>query len=171
MDHVTEDDVEVEFEEEIEGKKCERIEFEQDEDFVKRLTDPKLPKEEEVEKHVLQGHIPYRNWCPVCVRARGKEMGHMKSERERGLVEYSWDYCFPGDEFGFKWALLVGKERSSKAWMATTVPMKGGSGKFPVDKCLEFILDNGDSEANIILKTDQEPAIEALIREVVAMRK
>ena len=49
MDHVTEDDVEVddvevEFEEEIEGKQCEKIEFEQDEDFVRRLADPKLPK-------------------------------------------------------------------------------------------------------------------------------
>ena len=68
-------------------------------------------------------------------------------------------------------AALVGKERSSKSFMATTVPMKGGSGKFPIDKCLEFICDNGDSELNIIVKTDQEPAIEALVKEIVVMRK
>ena len=80
---MTEDDVEVEMEEEIEGERCEKIEFGEDEDFVKRLVDPKLPKSDEVEKHVLQGHVPYRNWCPICVRARGKEMGHFKSDRER----------------------------------------------------------------------------------------
>ena len=133
-------------EEEIEGERCEKIEFGEDEDFVKRLVDPKLRKSDEVEKHVFQGHIPYRNWCPICVRAKGKEMRHVTSNRERGLAEYSWDYCFPGDEFGYKWTLLVGKERSSKSWMATTVPMKGGAGKIPVDKCLEFISDNGDSK-------------------------
>ena len=49
------------------------------------------------------GHIPYRDWCPVCVQAQGREMGHMKDEhKERQVPEYSWDYCFPGDELGFK---------------------------------------------------------------------
>ena len=60
------------------------------------------------------------------------------------LADVNTDYCFPGDEVGFKWTVLVGKERGSKAWMATTVPMKGSSGRFSVDKCMEFLEENGD---------------------------
>ena len=112
----------------------ETLKFEEEGEFVKMLADPKLPKQEEVEKHFLSGHIPYRDWCDICVRCRGREMGHQLSERERNVPEYCWDYCFPGDELGYKLTVLVGKERLSKAWMATAVPMKGGMGTFTVDK-------------------------------------
>ena len=119
----------------------------------------------------MSGHIPYRNWCPVCVRAKGKEMGHMRGEEnERGLPEYSWDYCFPGDEMGYKWVVLVGRERGSKGWMATTVPMKGGTGMFAIDKCMEFVEELGDKEGTIIIKTDQENSIEYMVKGIVEAR-
>ena len=45
------------------------------------------------------GHLPYRNWCPICVKAQGKDRDHVKDDgKERGLPEYNWDYCFPGDQ-------------------------------------------------------------------------
>ena len=86
--------------------------------------------------------------------------------KDRKFPEYRWDYCFPGDEVGFKFTVLVGKEKGSKAWMATTVPMKGSSGRFSVDKCMEFLDENGDREGTILVKTDQEPAIEFLVKAV-----
>jgi hypothetical protein len=118
------------------------------------------------------GHLPFRNWCPVCIKAKGRDLDHRQdSGKERKMPEYSWDYCFPGDEFGFKWTVLVGKERGSKSWMATTVPVKGASGKFGIDKCLDFIEENGDREGDIIVKTDQEPAIQFLIKELIESRE
>ena len=81
------------------------------------------------------------------------------------------NYCFPGNEFGFKWTVLVGRERKTKLWMATTVPMKGSSGRFTVDKVLEYIEENGDAERDIILKNDQEPSIKILNKEVIEGRK
>ena len=39
---------------------------------VRRLVDPRKPTKQEVEDHELF-HVPYRNWCPICVRAKGKE--------------------------------------------------------------------------------------------------
>ena len=96
----------------------------------------------------------------------------MDDGKERVLPEYSWDYCFPGDELGVKWTVLVGKERGSKSWMATAVPTKGmTSGKYSSDKCLELIEENGDTGNNILVKTDQEPAIACLIRDIVDNRK
>eukprot|EP00973_Karenia_brevis_P071942 9995787-Karenia_brevis.AAC.1 len=48
-----------------------------------------------------------------------------EGERERELPEYAWDYCFPGDECGYKWKVLVGKERKAGMVMATTVLQEG----------------------------------------------
>ena len=139
-----------------EGIEGERLGLEDEGDFIRKLPDPKLPTPEEVERHFLQGHLPYRNLCPVCVKSKGKDEAHKRdSGNSRGLPEYSFDYCFPGDEMGFKWVVLVGKERSSGSWMATAVPMKGGTGRFAVDKCGEFIDENGDREGKVLIKTDQ----------------
>ena len=52
--------------------------------------------------------------------------------------------------------LLVGRERWTKGWMATTIPSKGGMGRFAVDKRLEFVGECGDIERDIIVKSDQE---------------
>ena len=35
-----------------------------------KMTNPKLPSKEDVEAHELN-HLPYRNWCPHCVKGRG----------------------------------------------------------------------------------------------------
>ena len=116
--------------------------------------------------------MPYRNWCDVCVKARGREMEHAKDKGgERKLPEYHFDYCFPGDEMGYKWTVLVGKERMSKSWFATAVPQKGASGRFATDKCIEFIQENGDEENSILVKTDQEPSIQCLIKDLIDTRK
>ena len=47
---------------------------------VKEMVDPRRPSQREVEEHERH-HLPYRNWCPVCVKAKGKEMpNHMLFE-------------------------------------------------------------------------------------------
>ena len=105
------------------------------------------------------------------MKAQGRDMGHMRDEgKERSLPEYSWDYCFPGHELGFKWSVLVGKEKGSRSLMATAVPNKGGGSKFVVDKCMEFIGENGDSGVKIIVKTDQEPSVKCVIIDIVEER-
>ena len=73
------------------------------------MVDPKLPSPKEVEDHRLMGYVVYRNWCPIFVK----------------LPEYAWDFCFPGDELGMKWTVLVGVEKMSGATMATALPEKG----------------------------------------------
>ena len=83
-------------------------------------------------------------------------MDHHEGDGDGGsLSQYSWDYCFPGDELGFKWTVLVGKERRGKLRMATAIPAQGSTGQFGVDQCLEFIEENGDAETDIIIKSDQ----------------
>ena len=55
---------------------------------MRRLVDPRLPTVEERREHELT-HIPYRNWCPHCIRGRGKDLDHRKGiDEERGLSEF-----------------------------------------------------------------------------------
>ena len=97
-------------------------------------------------------------------------MGHTVMPKDKQLPEYSFDYCFPGDKLGYKWSVLVGKERDGKAFMAETVPHKGGVGRYASDKCVEFIEECGDKENTIIVKTDQEPAIQFVVKDIVGNR-
>ena len=61
------------------------------------LRSPIRPSAEDVEKHDAT-HVPYRNWCPICVAARGKEDPHRRQvgarqrRRKAGLPKFSLDY-------------------------------------------------------------------------------
>jgi hypothetical protein len=92
---------------------------------VRRLMDPKLPKEAEVEEHYLSGHMPYRSWCPHSVRGRGRERDHRKQEEEsQGIPEHQLDYCFPGDEHGERLTVLVVIERNRQQWCPAKGPQE-----------------------------------------------
>ena len=54
--------------------------------------------------------------------------------------------------------------------MATAVPMKGSSGRFVVDKVVEFLDECGCSRGDIVIKSDQEQAIKILVQDVVEAR-
>ena len=41
----------------------------------RHIRDIRVPTQEEVEKHNLT-HLPFRNWCPHCMKGRGKEAPH-----------------------------------------------------------------------------------------------
>ena len=154
------------------GVRAQRIRLEPEDDFIRKLADPTKPNPEEIEAHEMRGHVEYRNWCPHCVKTRGRSLPHKSLQgKERKIPEYSFDYTFPGDEFGYKWTVLAGREKVSKSWMATAVPKKGFvEGRFDVEKMLEFISENGDSENEIIVKCDQESAIEFVLGELVKAR-
>ena len=129
-----------------------------------------MPDAREVEEHNLT-HVPYRNWCPHCVMGRGKDLDHRRSvEDARQVREFSFDYFFPGDEQGRKVTVLAGRERMTGMTMAAVVPAKGTSGQYAVKRVLEFIHECGAAEADVILKSDQEPAIEALVADIVKTR-
>ena len=60
---------------EVDEGEAGRIGAEEEGWFSKRLVNPRLPTQEEIEQHELT-HLPYRNWCPVCVKAKGKDLAH-----------------------------------------------------------------------------------------------
>ena len=89
------------------------------------VRDIKIPSQQEVEKRNLT-HLPFRNWCPHCMRGRGKEAPHHRCKEGRGeLPEISLDFCFPSREGGNgALIILAAKERHSKMILSLVVPSK-----------------------------------------------
>jgi len=104
----------------------EAIEASEEKREVIKMADPRQPSEEERREHNLT-HLPFRNWCPHCVRGRGREADHKKfKEQAEGLHELHFDFMFmgPGNQPGKTLTILVVKERRTKMVMATAAPSK-----------------------------------------------
>ena len=68
--------------------------------------------------------------------------------------------------------ILVGKEGASGAWMAIAVPMKGGAGMFAIDKCGEFINENGDRRERLLSRLTRNQVLNTWSRESsIAVRR
>ena len=55
---------------------------------------PTKPSQEEVEEHMLT-HLPYRSWCPHCVRGKAKGKPHKRRKQEdKEVPTVALDYMF-----------------------------------------------------------------------------
>lgn len=79
------------------------------------------------------------------------------------------DYCFPGDEFDHRLMVLVVIKKYTKMKKAVVVP-NNSAGRYAAKLVLELIDECGDKDSDIILKTDQEPAIKLLVDDIFANR-
>ena len=134
-----------------------------------KMQDPRMPSAVEVAEHELT-HVPFRSWCRHCVRGRGKEMPHRKSEEEIKTAEIHMDLCFPGEEDGTGGlTVLVAAERGTKMKLASAMPSKT-TGKFIAKRVLAFTREVGVDHGELVIKTDQEPAMKAIVNEVCRLR-
>ena len=115
----------------------------------RKLMDPRLPTQQEVDEHNLT-HLPYRSWCPYCVGGKGKMAAHFKQIRADGLPEIHLDYCFMATDGSPLATILVAKEKFSKMSMSSVVPMKGGSVEFPVRRGLAFLKGIGIESTGLV---------------------
>ena len=74
------------------------------------------------------------------MRGKAKELDCRKSDGALGdMPEFHLDYCFPGDDLGFKLSILVGVERDTGAKVSVVVPQKGTTGKYASGEVVAFI--------------------------------
>jgi hypothetical protein len=139
-----------------------------------KIKDPAEPTEEEIAEHCLT-HLPFRSWCRFFSRGRGIEMPHKKrSEAERILPEVHFDFCFLGnegkkDEVGETLPVLVVREVGSRMTMSAALPSKS-TGTFIARCVVAFLKEIGCAQCDIIVKSDQEPAITSIVAEVGRVR-
>ena len=133
------------------------------------------PKEPSVEERRIHNvtHIPYRNWCTHCVAARGRNFPHKRKEEGRGDEHPSVhiDYCFPRNEVGGESVpVLVARFSDSKSLAGHVVPNKGASNRWAVDQVNRDLRKLGVA-GTVILRSDQEPALVDLLKEVAKVRE
>ena len=59
---------------------------------VPRLKDPGEPTQQEWDDHI-RTHVPFRAWCPHCVRGRAKNAPHLMVSRDADAIPViSFDY-------------------------------------------------------------------------------
>ena len=96
---------------------------------------------------------------------------HRIHQRDDGLLEINVDYCFRGTEGNSTEPILVLRERPHRMTMSTVVPMKGASVEWCVKRVLAFVRELGLEGSDLVLKSNQEPAVVAMISEMAGRRK
>ena len=171
MEEVGDDDCEEEGGEEESGRVTSGEEEETTEEHKASLRkSPDQPTTREVEEHMVT-HVPYRSWCPYCIAGKSKADAHFnKGKRGIEMPEIHIDYMFMESEESenmMDMPILVGRDRLTGWFMAGVVPNKG--------KCphamtrIEGMMDLLGYKRTIF-KSDQEPAIVELKREVARIR-
>ena len=126
------------------------------------LSAPSAPSRQEAQEHAIT-HLPFRSWCPFCVRGKSKSSPHKRnvSHDEDGVPVVSFDYCFMGDREATDLSnvtILVGRDRRSRCYMVVPVPQKGvDPDEYSVRRGLRYLEFLGYK--TVILKSDQEASL------------
>ena len=148
---------------------------------VRAPTIPMTPSKAEVLQHRLKHH-PYRDWCPHCVRGKGREDRHTGSSQKdeyMGIPKLASDYFYIGQrrpigrqerqeaeeeaEKDGQTPVIVIKDTRSKAIFAHACPCKGVHGAV-VGRIIEDL--NSLGYRRVLVRTDGEPAILNLWKKV-----
>ena len=107
-----------------------------------------------MEQHELT-HLPFRNWCRHCVRAKGQESPHHDAS-PGGVSKFATDYMFMGED-GTPITILAGDDGMARAFFVHVVPCKGTSQACAEKALAHNVLSTGHQK--VILHCDQEPSI------------
>ncbi len=128
----------------------------------KALTDTMKPSPSEVASH-NRTHNPYRSWCSVCVRAKGKEAPHFRRKKRTkgGLPKWGMDYATLGEAEDEKdcITILVQKDEVSGALFGDRCQVKGPKDEWMGRRVLRNIESTGRRDIAVV--TDGEPALVA----------
>ena len=137
--------------------------------MAKTRRTPKEPSLEERIAHRLT-HLPYRNWCEVCVEARGRNTPHLsKQPRELHHPHVHLDYCFPREEKGGDSVVAVAlKDEATKAIVSHVVPHKGDFQRVATQSNRDLL--KWGMRGKITMKSDKEPALIDLLNGIARKR-
>ena len=140
---------------------------------VRKIRDPGQPTAHEHQEHMTT-HRSYRSWCQFCVMGRGVDSPHRRSDPQddlEGELRVSMDYRFFREEESVEQVtlVLVIRERRHKMTWAMLVPRKGSEFPWIAKRAANFI--DQLRHNRVSLKCDDEPAIEALAKEIEQARQ
>ena len=75
------------------------MEAEPEKVMPKIVRKPDEPTRKEFEEHMVL-HIPFRAWCPHCVKGRAKAGPHRENKSENAIPTIAMDYCYMKSQDG-----------------------------------------------------------------------
>ena len=125
------------------------------------LPSPAEPTTLERATHNLT-HLPYRTWCPICVRAKGKQDSSKQRDSTSSkipVIQADYGFLRTGDSQD-KATVFTAIDVSTGLCTATVVMAKGED-RYVTTELKRFLLEAGRTTA--VIQTDQEPAIKAAV--------
>ena len=130
----------------------------------RELRCPIAPSQQEFDDHCRRGHVVYRDWCPVCVRSRGREDPHRRNEElhvREGVPMVCMDYktIKRGKP---PWMVL--RDQGSRCISSHQARCKGPQDRWLVERVVRDIENLGHGA--VTLKGDNEPAMQQFLAAV-----
>ena len=69
------------------------IELQAEQAPVQVIRSPSQPTQADIDHHNACGHVPFRDWCPVCVQTSAMEDGHRNKGEEHSAPTFCSDYA------------------------------------------------------------------------------
>ena len=153
---------------EIEQREVDDMERDEDVRPMKAESTPKTPSPEEYRVHRLT-HLPYRSWCPHCVRAKKRNPPHKKKSSKdaerRTVPAIAIDYMYMTNrEFGQGNPIVVVKDSENDGVWAFMALRKGAGNTYVAERIAQVINFMGYKRCTI--RCDQEPAMRDLQKEI-----
>ena len=108
--------------------------------LVRVARNPGDPTDKEVEEHNVT-HLPHCSWCPVCVKARGKEEAHKKVREQGEVPTVSMDYKSFGEASTEEdnVTMIVVKDETTGCVAALVCEQNSAADKWVVDRVCDDI--------------------------------
>eukprot|EP00971_Amphidinium_carterae_P350019 6491346-Amphidinium_carterae.1 len=125
----------------------------------KQLRQPPQPTKQDQEQHRIT-HMPYRSWCPICVKAKGHSVHHRHGGlKEQSLIQLDHAYTRSSWPTNKKWqahAILTCVETITGLCMAIPTSRKSPT-RHQLTLLKKFVMENGFGQS--IIQVDNDPAI------------
>ena len=119
---------------------------------------PTQPTKQEMEEHALT-HMPYRSWCPICVKAKGKQDAYKQQQSKQPVIQIDFAYLKTSEDEQ-SLAVLTAVDVQSQLCMALAVPNKAMQHDYMIKSLSSFILECGRTSG--IIQCDNEPTLKTV---------
>ena len=141
---------------------------------VKVGKDLRIPDEEEQRNHKTT-HLPYRAWCPLCVKGRGRDRQHLRMDHRADTqhdniprLEIDYSYIKLHEDEKVK-PILIACYAQEHYGLAAQLTAKGRQDPRAAMLLYQFLQECG-LHGRIIVRTDEEQAAISIAEDLAGLR-
>ena len=123
------------------------------------LRQPQQPAPQIAEHNLT--HLPYRNWCPICVQGKGRQDNYKKQQSRKPIIQVGFAYI-NSQQDPKTIPVLTAVDVTTQLCMAVLFPDKPSMMDYMINDLQAFIFECGRTHG--ILQSDKEDTLNALLK-------